>query len=65
MNNKPHIGTIGTTPVRKIPTRFIGNHDGNIDCPGDGIAASFYLPVFFVGALLQIGDMHENMEEGQ
>jgi len=63
INNKPHVGTIGTTPVGKIPTRFIGNHGGNIDCPEAGIGASIYLPVFVEGALLQIGDVHANMGE--
>jgi len=63
IRNNPHIGTIGTTPIGKIPARFIGNHGGNIDCPEAGIGASLYLPVFVDGALLQIGDVHANMGE--
>ena len=65
INNKPHIGTIGTTPLDKIATGFIGIHGGNIDCPEAGVGAKIYLPIFVEGALLQMGDVHASMGEGE
>jgi len=65
IENKPHVGTIGTTPVGRIPTGLIGNHGGNMDCPEAGIGAKLYFPVFVEGALLQMGDVHANMGEGE
>ena len=65
INNKPHIGTIGTTPFGRIATGLIGNHGGNIDCPEIGIGTKLYFPVFVEGALLQMGDIHANMGESE
>ncbi len=65
IKNKPHVGTIGTTPVGRIPTGLIGCHGGNMDCPEVGIGATIYFPVFVEGALLQMGDCHANMGEGE
>jgi len=65
IENKPHVGTIGTTPVGRIPTGLIGSHGGNMDCPEAGIGATIYFPVFLEGALLQMGDVHANMGEGE
>jgi len=65
IENRPHVGTIGTTPVGRIPTGLIGNHGGNMDCPEAGIGAKLYFPVFVEGALLQMGDVHANMGEGE
>ncbi|MEA1965547.1 MAG: acetamidase/formamidase family protein [Candidatus Aerophobetes bacterium] len=65
IENKPMVGTIGTTPVGRVPTGLIGNHGGNMDCPEAGIGAKLYFPVFVEGALLQMGDVHANMGEGE
>jgi amidase len=63
IKNRPHVGTIGTTPIGRIPTHLNGSHGGNIDCPEAGIGATLYFPVFVEGALLQAGDVHANMGE--
>ncbi len=65
IKNKPHIGTIGTTPFGRIPTGLIGIHGGNMDCPEAGAGAKIYFPIFVKGALLQMGDVHANMGEGE
>jgi len=65
IENKPHVGTKGTNPLGRIPTGLIGNHVGNMDCPEAGIGAKLYFPVFVEGALLQMGDVHANMGEGE
>lgn len=65
IKNKPHIGTIGTTPFGKIPTGLIGIHGGNMDCPEAGVGAKIYFPIFVKGALLQMGDVHASMGEGE
>jgi len=65
IKNKPHIGTIGTTPAGRIPTLLPGDHCGNLDCPEIGIGATLYFPVFIDGAFLQMGDVHANMGEGE
>ena len=59
------IGTIGTTPLDRTPNRLPGDHGGNIDVPTIGIGASLYLPVFVPGGLLQIGDVHSAMGDGE
>jgi len=62
---RPHIGTIGTTPLMRYPTGRTGNHGGNMDirfvCPGSTV----YFPVFKEGALLLMGDVHANMGDGE
>jgi len=65
IKNKPHIGTIGTTPQGRIPTLLPGNHCGNFDCPEICAGTTIYLPVFVEGGLLQMGDVHANMGEGE
>lgn len=65
IENHPHIGTIGTTPIGRIPTGLIGAHGGNMDCPKVGLGATVYFPVFVEGGLLQMGDVHANMGEGE
>jgi amidase len=59
------VGTIGTTPLARSPTGLPGDHGGNIDVPTVGIGASLYLPVFVPGALLQMGDVHSAMGDGE
>lgn len=65
IENKPHIGTIGTTPPGRIPTELIGSHGGNMDCSEAGVGVKLYFPVFLEGALLQMGDVHAAMGEGE
>lgn len=65
INNKPHVGTIGTTPIGRMPTGIVGEHGGNIDCPEATIGATIYFPVYLKGALLQMGDVHAHMGEGE
>lgn len=60
-----HIGTIGTTPRQKIATAFPGDHGGNLDCPWIKSGSELYLPVYFDGALLGLGDLHAAMGEGE
>ena len=59
------VGTIGTTPLERTPTGLPGNHGGNIDVPTVGIGSTLYLPVFLPGALLQMGDVHSAMGDGE
>lgn len=59
------IGTIGTTPLDRTPTGLPGDHGGNMDVPTMGIGASLYFPVFVPGALLQMGDVHSAMGDGE
>lgn len=65
IENRPMIGTIGTTPTGRMPTGLLGNHGGNMDCPEVVAGAKLYFPVFVEGALLQMGDIHANMGEGE
>ena len=65
IENKPMVGTIGTTPVGRIPTGLVGDHGGNMDCPAVRVGSTLYLPVFVHGALLQMGDVHANMGDGE
>jgi len=46
IKNKPHVGTIGTTPFGRIPTGLIGIHGGNMDCPEAEAGAKIYFPIF-------------------
>jgi amidase len=59
------VGTIGTTPLDRTPTGLPGDHGGNIDVPTVGIDSTVYLPVFLPGALLQMGDAHSAMGDGE
>ena len=65
INNKPHVGTIGATPIGRMPTGIVGEHGGNIDCPEATIGATLYFPVYIKGALFQMGDVHAHMGEGE
>lgn len=59
------IGTIGTTPLLRTPTGLPGAHGGNIDVPTVTVGACLWLPVFLDGALLQMGDIHSAMGDGE
>ena len=60
------VGTIGTTPADgEIPCFCTGKHGGNMDCKQVKPGSTIYLPVFTEGALLQIGDLHAAMGDGE
>ena len=62
----PMVGTIGTTPADgEIPCFCTGKHGGNMDCKQVKPGSTIYLPVFTEGALLQIGDLHAAMGDGE
>jgi amidase len=62
---RPHIGTIGTTPLLRTPTGRTGVHGGNMDiryvAPGNIV----YFPVFIEGGMLMLGDVHATMGDGE
>lgn len=62
----PMIGVIGTAPDGDpVPGGFPGNHGGNMDCNLITEGARLYLPVRIAGALLQMGDLHAVMGDGE
>ena len=63
---EPMIGVIGTCPADKeISCGYSGNHGGNMDSKMIKKGTRVYLPVFTKGALLQIGDVHASMGDGE
>lgn len=62
----PMIGVIGTAPDGDpVACGFPGNHGGNMDCNMITEGARLYLPVRVDGALLQLGDLHACMGDGE
>lgn len=62
----PMVGTIGTAPADgEVPCFYTGKHGGNMDCKQVKEGSTIYLPVFSEGALLQIGDLHAAMGDGE
>lgn len=62
----PMVGVIGLAPAEGEPAcGFAGNHGGNIDSRRIRKGARVYLPVRVAGALLQIGDLHATMGDGE
>lgn len=62
----PMIGVIGTAPDGEpVACGFPGNHGGNMDCNLVTAGARLYLPVRVEGALLQLGDLHACMGDGE
>ena len=62
---KPMIGVIGTTPPIKVKTNLAGSHGGNMDNRFITTGSRVYLPVFMEGSLLNIGDLHAAMGDGE
>ena len=58
---EPMIGVIGCTPTEPIPTGWVGDHGGNLDCKLIKKGASLYCPVYVDGGLFQLGDVHAVM----
>ena len=62
----PMIGVIGVAPEGDdIACGMIGNHGGNMDNKKIVKGTKLYFPVNVEGALLQIGDLHAAMGDGE
>lgn len=62
----PMIGVIGTAPAGEaIACGFAGDHGGNMDNKRITRGTTVYLPVRVEGALLQLGDLHATMGDGE
>lgn len=63
---RPMIGVIGTAPAGDpVPTGLAGDHGGNMDSRMISKGARMYFPVRSAGALLQMGDIHATMGDGE
>ena len=62
----PMIGVIGVAPAGEaVACGTPGPHGGNMDNTRIGPGAVLYLPVFQLGALLAMGDVHACMGDGE
>ena len=62
----PMIGVIGTAPAGEdVIDGFVGSHGGNMDNKLITKGTRLYLPVRVPGALLQMGDVHAAMGDGE
>jgi len=62
----PMIGVIGTAPDGEdMPCGVAGSHGGNMDSKLIKKGARVYLPVRVAGGLLQLGDLHASMGDGE
>jgi amidase len=62
----PMVGVMGTTPAGEpIATGYAGSHGGNMDSKKIAKGAKVYFPVWVPGALLQMGDIHATMGDGE
>lgn len=59
------IGVIGVASREKPSTGIPGRHGGNLDTKFITEGASVYLPVYYPGGLLGIGDLHAVMAHGE
>lgn len=63
---QPMIGVIGLAPEEgDIACGFAHQHGGNLDSKKIAKGARVYLPVKHAGGLLQLGDLHANMGDGE
>lgn len=63
---RPMVGVIGTAPEKgAIPCGYSGDHGGNLDCRLIQKGSRVYLPVRVEGGLLQMGDLHASMGDGE
>ena len=63
---KPMIGVIGTAPASgSIIDGYPGSHGGNMDNKLINKGTRLYFPVRVEGALLQMGDIHATMGDGE
>jgi len=62
----PMIGVIGTAPSGEpVATGHAGDHGGNMDSRKIVKGSRVYFPVRVAGALLQMGDIHATMGDGE
>ena len=62
----PMIGTIGTAPAGEpMSNQFAYKHGGNMDVQEVTCGTTIYLPVNVDGALLNVGDVHAIMGDGE
>jgi amidase len=62
----PMIGVIGTAPDGDdVPTGFVFNGGGNMDSRKIRKGATVWFPVRVPGALLEMGDLHATMGDGE
>lgn len=62
----PMVGVIGTSPAEgEIGCGYAFNLGGNMDCSVITAGSTVYLPVEVEGALLQMGDIHASMGDGE
>lgn len=62
----PMVGVMGTAPEKgAIACGFAGDHGGNMDSRLIAKGARVYFPVGVSGALLQMGDIHATMGDGE
>ncbi|MDR0620397.1 MAG: acetamidase/formamidase family protein [Deltaproteobacteria bacterium] len=62
----PMIGVIGVSPAKEpVACGFPGSHGGNLDSKLVKPGAKLYFPVRVPGALLQLGDLHAVMGDGE
>lgn len=65
-NVTPMIGVIGTAPAEgAVACGYAANHGGNLDSKLISKGAVVYLPVRVEGGLLQMGDLHASMGDGE
>ncbi|MGI6028481.1 MAG: acetamidase/formamidase family protein [Candidatus Heteroscillospira sp.] len=62
---RPHIGTLGVTPLDAAATGFAGKHGGNMDCRQLEPGAALYLPAQICGGAIGVGDVHASMGSGE
>ncbi|HWP80157.1 MAG TPA: acetamidase/formamidase family protein [Candidatus Acidoferrum sp.] len=64
---RPMVGVIGVAPEgdKVVPTGWADAHGGNMDCKLITKGAVLYFPVWHEGALLQMGDIHATMGDGE
>ena len=64
--SNPMVGVMGTAPSGEpVATGHAGNHGGNMDSKKITKGARVYFPVRVPGALLQMGDIHATMGDGE
>lgn len=63
---RPMVGTLSTAPGEgSFPCTYAGRFGGNMDIQEVTAGTTVYLPVETEGALLQIGDVHAAMGDGE
>lgn len=59
------IGVVGVASPERPSTGVPGRHGGNLDTKYITVGAKVYLPVFYEGGLLGVGDLHAVMGHGE